>query len=72
MRTYLLQNPACDWNVDVQCWLLGKDMWVVAGWVEEVSLFEWNIGLDQIVRLLRDLPTGLRVMLVVHPEYVRG
>ena len=72
MRTYLLQNPACDWNVDVQCWLLGKDMWVVAGWVEEVSLFEWNIGLDQLVRLLRDLPTGLRVMLVVHPEYVRG
>lgn len=72
MRTYLLNNPACDWKVDVQCWLLAKDMWVVAGRYGSAEVFEWNIGLEDLLNIVKELPLGTKAMMVVHPEYVRG
>lgn len=72
MRKYLVDNPACDWAVDIQCWLLGKDMWVVAGKYDGTKVFEWNIGLEKLLQMLRAMPLGLRIMMVVHPEYVSG
>jgi hypothetical protein len=72
MKTYLLHNPACDWRVDVQCWLLGKDMWVVAGRCGDSEVFAWNIGLADLLTMVKGLPLGTKAMMVVHPEYVRG
>ena len=72
MHKFLLDNPACDSSVDIQCWLLGKDMWVVAGRSNGTTIFKWNIGLDQLILTLRAMPIGLRVLMVIHPEYVSG
>ena len=72
MRRYLLDNPCCDWTVDYQFWLLGKDSWVAAGRFGGASLFEWNIGLERALYLVSALPTGSRTLVVLHPEYVRG
>lgn len=70
MKTYLLCNPCCDWGIDYQYWLLGKDKWVVAGSFKGDIQFDWGIGLDQVLRHLEMLPTGSRSVLVVHPELV--
>lgn len=70
MRTYLLDNPACDWGVDIQCWLLGKDMWVIAGRFGGREVFHWAATLKDLLVFLEQIPIGLRTLLVVHPEYV--
>lgn len=72
MRRYLLNNPCCDWTIDCQFWLIGKDSWVGAGKFSENLLFEWNVGLDQILHIVRNLPPGTRSLFVIHPEYVRA
>lgn len=72
MKVYLLENPACDWAVDIQCWLLGKDLWVIAGRCHGAVIFEWSVGFDQLIYLLQRLPIGLRILLVTHPEYFSG
>jgi hypothetical protein len=72
MRRYLLDNPCCDWAVDFQFWLLGKDNWVAAGRFGGTTLFEWNVGLERVLELLSALPRGSRTLLIIHPEYVRA
>jgi hypothetical protein len=72
MKRYLLDNPACDWATDYQFWLLGKDQWAAAGGRGADRLFEWNIGLARTLELVGALPKGSRVLIVVHPEYVRA
>ena len=72
MRQYLLDNPCCDWAVDFQFWLLGKDSWVAAGRFGQTELFEWDIGLARALELMAELPAGSRTMLVLHPEYFRA
>lgn len=72
MRQYLLDNPCCNWAVDFQFWLVGKDQWVAGGRFGEKTIFEWQIGLDRLFHLLQTLPEGSRSIMVIHPEYVRG
>jgi hypothetical protein len=72
MRSYLLENPALDWAIDCQFWLVGKDSWVAAGRFANETLFEWQVGLDRVGQLVARLPAGSRTVFVVHPEYVRG
>jgi hypothetical protein len=72
MRRYLLDNPCCDWAVDSQFWLLGKDSWVAAGRFGETTLFEWDIGLERVLDLLSSLPDASRTLVVIHPEYIRA
>ncbi|OGA21478.1 MAG: hypothetical protein A3I02_01455 [Betaproteobacteria bacterium RIFCSPLOWO2_02_FULL_67_26] len=72
MRRYLLDNPALDWAIDYQFWLVGKDSWVAAGRFADEELFEWQVDLDRVRQLVLRLPAGSRTVFVVHPEYVRG
>ena len=69
MRRYLLENPCCDWAIDYQFWLIGKDKWVAAGGERSKELFEWEIDLDAMLDLIRELPNDTRSVLVIHPEY---
>ena len=71
MYRYLMNNPCCDWSVDYQAWLLGKDLWVVAGVSPDNKnhIFEWNINLDSVIKIIKDIPLGSRLVLVIHPEY---
>lgn len=72
MRRYLVENPAVDWHIDAQAWLLGRDRWVVAGGSSAPDLFDWDGDLDSVLRFVDARPPGTRTVLVVHPEYVRG
>jgi hypothetical protein len=72
MKTFLLNNPTCDYMIDFQFWLLGKDKWIISGIHGGYSTFEWNVDLTHVLETMRILPTGSRSVLVIHPEYVRG
>lgn len=72
MRRYLVENPACRWTIDAQCWLLGKDRWAIAGYSPGVPDFIWDAQLEDVIAFLAGLPAGSRVMMVTHPEYVSG
>jgi len=72
MRRYLLENPAMAYQVDLQCWLVGRDCWVVAGQSQGVPCFEWHTGLEKVLELVSRLQKGSRIVFVLHPEYVRG
>ncbi|MDD1444255.1 hypothetical protein MEO93_28740, partial [Dolichospermum sp. ST_sed3] len=69
MYQYLIENPCCDWEMDYQFWLLGKDCWVAAGRHRNKLLFEWMINLDKLLAIISDLPAGTRSVMVLHPEY---
>lgn len=72
MRRYLLENPCLDWEIDYQFWLVGRDTWVISGRFDGRTLFEWNVGIDRVIDIVRALPNGSRSVMIVHPEYVRG
>lgn len=72
MRRFLLDNPCCEWEVGCQCWLTGRDRWVVAGRRGHERIFEWDVDLTRMLEVLRQMPDGSRAVLVVHPEYVRA
>lgn len=68
MRRYLLDNPAMNHLTSYRCWLIGKDQWVVAG----EGVFLWNINIFNLIDFIKKLPLGKRIVITVHPEYVRG
>ncbi|MCA8942997.1 MAG: hypothetical protein KDB80_10595 [Planctomycetes bacterium] len=72
MRTYLLDNPYCEWKVDSQLWLTGRDEWVLASRIDQRATLEFGIDLGRAIDRLRALPEGSRTLIVVHPVYVRG
>lgn len=71
MRRYLLDNPCCEWASDFQFWLIGRDEWVVAGRSEGETVFDWKVGLEQVIERVGRLPAGSRSVFVVHPVFVR-
>ena len=72
MKKYLLDNPACDWELDFQFWLTGKDTWIIAGKKGNRELFEWEVGIVKTIEILKNLPLGSRTSIVLHPAYVRS
>ena len=72
MRTYLTDNPCCDWAVDVQIWIVGRNQWVIGGRCGDTPIFEWNVGLDDVLAHVAAAPPGARLLVVLHPEYMRG
>ncbi len=70
MRRYLLANPLCDWDVDVQFWLTGTDCWVIGGRTEAGEIFEWEVDAVRMVSVAAELPANSRSSLIIHPEYV--
>ena len=71
MRTYLIENPCCDWAVDVQIWLIGAGRWVIGGRVRDRAIFHWNLDLPGVLRIVGELPARVRAIFVLHPEYYR-
>jgi hypothetical protein len=72
MERYLVNNPAQDYLVDYEFWLMGPNQWAIAGKWNWAPVFEWMVGLEQVLAFARGLPPGSRSMFVIHPEYVRG
>jgi len=71
MRRYLINNPCCDWSVDYQFWLIGRDRWVAAGKYNGEELFEWKINLKRVLHLIQTLPINTRSVLLIHPDYFK-
>jgi hypothetical protein len=72
VRQYLLENPCCEWSLEAQFWLVGKDRWIIAGRYGGDTIFDWHVGIAQVLDRLKALPDGSRSVLVIHPECVRG
>jgi hypothetical protein len=85
MRTYLLDNPCLDWDVDLQCWQVGRDEWVIGGRPGRpgrpgdgldggpgTPVFEHMVGLERVLSTLDAHARGCRILFVLHPAYVRG
>jgi hypothetical protein len=69
MYQYLKNNPCCDWDIDYQFWLIGKNMWIATGGINDHSLFEWNIDITRVLNIIRELPNNTKSIIVIHPEY---
>lgn len=72
MRQLLLDNPCCDYSVDYQFWLVGKDSWVAAGRFGENELFEWKVSASRVIEIVGSLPPNTKSLMVIHPCYVSG
>ena len=69
MRRFLLDNPTCDWDVDLQVWLIGRDEWAIAGHLGAGPVFEFCVPLRRVIELIASLSAGDRCLIVLHPEY---
>ena len=68
MRLYLHENPHVRWGQDYTAWLLGRNSWVFAA-TDPQGLFEYGVGVEDVLALLKGLPGGRRLVIHVHPCY---
>ncbi len=70
MRTYLLENPYCRWGADQIFWLAGRNRWAVCVQKPDSRRrFDWNLNLEQMLKVLSDTPSGTRSVLIMHPVF---
>jgi hypothetical protein len=72
MRKYLLNNPILEWKIDYQFWLIGSDKWIASGRYNDLELFEWEIGVFDVIKIIKSLPLDSRSVIVIHPTYYEG
>lgn len=72
MKAYLCENPCCDWQVDMQVWVVGQNRWVAGGRVGGQVYFRDGLTLTDLRTVMDDLPGGARCLFVLHPEYFRA
>ncbi len=72
MRSFLHDNPYCDYDLDMQFWLIGLDRWMAAGRIGRERVFEWNVGLGRVLKIIAAMPLGSRSVVVIHPVYISG
>ena len=68
MRLYLHDNPHVRWGQDYTAWLLGRNCWVFAS-TDPQGMFEYGVGIEDVLALLKGLPGGRRLVIHVHPCY---
>ncbi len=69
-RSYILDNPHCRWGYDYNIWILGKDMWAVAGQADAGEpTFLFDISWDEVNRFLAGVDPDRKVAITLHPIY---
>jgi hypothetical protein len=69
-KKYLSDSIYCNYSVDIQFWLIGKDSWVIVGnFSSEDNIFEHNVGFDRVLNCLDVHGKGKRCLFVLHPIY---
>lgn len=69
---YFLYEPAYrKYSVDLQCWLIGRDSWVISGNPSN-EVFQLKCSFKHVLEVVRDMPSDSKILLVVHPCYVNG
>lgn len=71
MKTYLLQNPYCAWGSDLTLWLTAANRWAVARRTPREA-FLWHAGLEEAIDVLKEMPPGARISLILHPIMISG
>lgn len=70
MRTYLLENPHCEWGFDYRIWHLGSDFWVVAGRRQDGQpVFEFGIPWEDVSAFLDGVDSSEMVVVLLHPAF---
>ncbi|MBI4754387.1 MAG: methyltransferase domain-containing protein [Betaproteobacteria bacterium] len=70
-RTYILDNPYCNWGFDFNVWLLGKDLWAVAGHDSDgQAVFRFGVSWVDVRGFLAGRAARERVALTLHPIYL--
>lgn len=69
LRLYLLDNGYARWGYDWNIWVIGRDLWVIAGRDGTRPKFEFGVRLPRVLEFLRGLPLTDRVAVTLHPCY---
>lgn len=70
MRTYLFENPYCQWGPDVIIWPVSGDKWSIAAKpLGSMPFFKWKISVEETLSVLKSMPSGTRTSVVFHPIY---
>jgi hypothetical protein len=70
MRTYLFENPYCQWGPDVVIWPISGYKWSVAARpLNSAPFFKWNVSQEETLSVFRQMPPGTRTSIVLHPIY---
>jgi peptidoglycan/xylan/chitin deacetylase (PgdA/CDA1 family) len=71
LRTYLLNNPYCRWAYTYHVWLVGKDLWAIAGRPENgPPLFLYPVGWSRVNDFLQGVGGNEKVLITLHPIYL--
>jgi peptidoglycan/xylan/chitin deacetylase (PgdA/CDA1 family) len=70
-RSYIMANSYNEWGCGYKIWLIGKDMWVIAGASNAgVETFEFNIGWGRVRDFVAAADASERIIFTLHPIYV--
>ena len=69
---WVYDNPSCDFKIGAQCWLLGKDSWAIASYINGYKTFRWKANINELKKWLYNIPLGHKIIFVLHPEYICG
>ena len=68
MRTYLLDNPCYRRQYEVCVWHHGGGKWSIAGRIPgQEPTWKWKISHLEMLDAVREMPTGIRIAMVMHP-----
>jgi peptidoglycan/xylan/chitin deacetylase (PgdA/CDA1 family) len=71
LRTYLLDNPYCRWGYTNNIWLLGKDLWAIAGRrADGGTAFHFGITWSKVNEFLMTVSMHEKVLITLHPIYL--
>lgn len=70
-KTYIMANSYNEWGCGYKIWLLGKDMWVIAGSSSAGDeVFEFNVTWGRVRDFVSAAPTSERIIFTLHPIYL--
>lgn len=70
-KTYIMDSGYCDWGDGYKIWLLGKDVWAIAGRsVTGVETFEFAVSWAQVRDFVASVASVETVIFTLHPIYL--
>lgn len=70
-KTYILANSYNEWGCGYKIWLLGKDMWVIAGASNAGDeVFEFGVEWSRVRDFVSSAPVSEQIIFTLHPIYL--
>ncbi|MFL5245288.1 MAG: methyltransferase domain-containing protein [Gemmataceae bacterium] len=71
LRSYLVDNCYCRWGHTYNIWLLGKDMWAIAGHpANGETVFHFDVPWSMVNEFLAGIGAEEKVLITLHPIYL--